>query len=184
MYLVNCFAIPLVPEQSTTIPVNIEPIDTEKPIKPIVFSHDSNPFDPKSYSFRVDANRDVSKPERSSAANPMVKLSRVLPIQNRTSTARQQRIHVFPPLFVYRQEQAMRRRATARPSIDPDRLYPYPPVPLDPYYYHHQPEQQQPYPNGYYTDYYYEPYPYPYNSGDYISNDLPHGAPEYWYPYH
>lgn len=157
--------MPLTPEQ-TMVPPTIEPISTKESND---FPHDSNRFDQISHSFQEASNHhNPSKAENSSATNAMVKLSRVLPMQS----ARQQRIHVFRPLFVYRQEQAMRRRATARPPIDPDRLYPYsPPYPYDPYYYH---QPQQHYASSYYPDYYYEPYPYP--SDDY--------APDYWYPYH
>lgn len=166
-HLVSCYALPLVPEQ-TTVPAIVEPITTGEPI---VFSHDSNPFDKKSYSFQEGSNQNTSKPENSHAIHPMVKLSKVWPMQK----PRQQRIHVFRPLFVYRQEQAMRRRATARPSIDPDRFYPSS-YPYDPYYYYQHQHPDQHYANGYYPDYNYEPYPYQYTSDDY--------TPEYWYPYH
>lgn len=176
--LISCFALPLVLEQ-TAVPIKIEPITTEFPMQ---FSHDSKLFDAKNSSIQESSNENVPKPESSNAINRIVKVGKVLPMQNE----RQQRIHVFRPLFVYRQEQqAMKKRATARPSIDPDRQFLYPPFPYDPYYYYHHHHPDHHYANNYYhDDYYYDPYAYPYPSDDYITNDLLHGAPDYWYPYH
>lgn len=86
---------------------------------------------------------------------------------------RQQRIHVFRPLFVYRQEQeAMRRRATVRPQIDPSHYYPH--YPYHPYHLQHQQHAPQ------YPDYFDS---FPHKNFDYISNDLINPASDYWY-YH
>lgn len=169
-YFRSGFAIPLTSE--SPIATTIEPITTQKPI---VFSRDSNPFDPLSYSFHSGSNSNLSKPNVTSiSANSMAKHLNVLPLAKPSNNARQQRIHVFRPLFVYRQEQeAMRRRAA---TVRPSHYYPYHSYyPYDPYHYQHQ--QQQHYDQRY-PDYYDS---LPHKSFDYISNDLTHPAPDYWY---
>lgn len=157
------FTLPLTTDTSPT--TTIERITTQEPI---VFSHDSNPFDPSSHSFQSGSNLNVTKPDLNAInAIPMTKHHNVLPLAK--TSKRQQRIHVFRPLFVYRQEQAMRRRGTARPSIDPHHFYPYHP------YYPYQPYQHH------YADYYNS---LPHENFDYFSNDLTNAGPDYWYPYH
>lgn len=160
-YFRNGFALPFTTKTSTS--TTIEPITTQKPI---VFSHDSDPFDSSSYSFYLGSNSNVTKPDLNAiSAISITKHHNVLPLSKPSTNSRQQRIHVFRPLFAYRKEQAMRRRATARPSFDPVHFHPH-----YPYYPYHQ-----------YADYFDS---LPHAQFDYVSNDLSNAAPDYWYPYH
>lgn len=149
--------------------MTIEPT-TIKPttIAPIIFSHDSNPFDSASISFLI-SNLNVTKPNVTSLpfnGSPVSKWANVIPLPKLISGYRQKRIHVFRPLFVYRQEQAQKKRASAKPSIDPDRYYNRPQYP---YYYPHAPPPPPPYP--YPSDLYNIHYP------DYVPNDLSIAGP-------
>lgn len=179
-YLISCTALPLslqseiiLTTTTTTSTTTSKPIEMDKPV---VFSHDENPFDVSSFSFEFGKNLNISQPNPNSIHDiPIVKHHHVLPLSHSSArNARQKRLHVFRPLFVYRQEQAMRRRATARPPIDPDRFYHYP---YYPYYYHdHHHQYADEYPGSYDT--------HPIKSYDYVSNDLLHDkihAYDYWY---
>lgn len=172
-YLVSSSVLPLPFEASTETKPPAQPQlrPPENRENPVIFSHDTNPFDALSYSFQSGSNVNISKPDFSTAVgSPVTKFAKVLPL---SGNARQQRVNVFRPLFVYRQEQAMKRRKDqARPPFDPDRFYHYPH-----YSYHSQHHQHA----HRYPDYY---EPYPYKNYDYISNEVANGAPDYWYPYH
>lgn len=92
------------------------------------------------------------------------------------------RVHVFRPLFVYRQEQAMKNRPNdGRPPFDPDRFYHN--YPYYHYYHHHQNQQQQ---QHHYTSGYPDLYDsFPFKNFDYVANDLSaENIPTYdfWYP--
>lgn len=106
------------------------------PQQTIVFSHDINPFDPNSISFKQNSNANITKPTTTTIQNdanstnslpfngsPISKYSSVLPLAN--NGMRQQRVHVFRPLFVYRQQEAMKNRVTGKPPINPDRYRPH-----------------------------------------------------------
>lgn len=170
-YLISCFAIPF-PLQPTLQPSTEEvPIDTA-----VVFSHDKNPFDPLSDSFQSkDSLNSSSKPNPNQIDRlPIAKLHRVVPLPKSSTNMRQQRLHVFRPLFVYRQEQAMRKQMTPRPPIDSDRYYHYPYYPQ----YFHQPDH-------YHHEHYANGYPelyehYQFKNYDYVSNDISsHRLPAY-----
>lgn len=170
-YLIYCSALPLSLQSEITLTTSTT---TSKPVemdKPIVFSHDQNPFDLSSFSFGFDDKLNISQPKLNAFHDiPIVKLHQVLPLNPSYRNMRQKRLQAFRPLFVYRQEQAqaqaqaMRRHATARPPIDPDQFYHYP---YYPHYYH------------LYAD------DYPDNSYDYQSNHLSHDTfhtIDHWYP--
>ncbi|XP_055310332.1 uncharacterized protein LOC129573605 [Sitodiplosis mosellana] len=186
-FISGIVALPL--SQTSTAPPTKSPDLMEIPV---VFTHDVNPFDPSSISFQLGSNLNVSKPSPDSISkSPIVKLHQVIPLLKleeplnpplaKLNNTRQMRVHIFRPLFVYRQEQAMKNRPMdGRPSFDPDRFY-Y----NYPYYhhYHHQKQQHQQhqYAIGY-PDFYES---YPFKNYDYVTNDLSADrfpTYDFWYP--
>lgn len=92
--------------------------------------------------------------------NFMSQLTNIIPLNySALNSSREQRIHVFRPLFVYRQEQMMKKR------VKPDRVS----GSSKPNYGSYAP----PYPYPYYPNPYSSVYPYPY----------PYPYPSYSYPY-
>lgn len=147
-----------------------------------MFTHNVNAFDPSLIS--VGSILNVSKPSPNSISkSPIVELHRVIPLVKPLNNTRQMRVHVFRPLFVYRQEQAMKKHPMdGRPPFDPDRFdnlnYPY-----NPYtnYYHQYHQNHHLYANGY-PDFYES---HPFKGYDYVPNDLSANRyPIYdlWYP--
>lgn len=147
---------------------------TQSPIlqQPIVFSHDTNPFDKNSISFTQHSNLNVTKPTQNANGtsapplngSPISKYSSVLPLGKSISGARQQRIHTFRPLFVYRQQQAMKNRVTAKPPINIDRYRPQ-----------HATYIQPPYQLPYYYNYHASPHP------EYSQNDVTNAGAFDWF---
>lgn len=179
-HVVSYSALPLSLDLSSTS--TIAPTEqTASTDAPIVFSHDIDPFNSSSLSFRLNSNLNISKPdEKSIHSSPMVKLYSVLPL---AKSHRQQRVHVFRPLFVYRQEQAMKNRPN-KPPIDPDRFNQHRPYyPYQPYPYH----PNRPYPPLFYNQLaggYLDAYDHnSFKNYDDISNDLSGARDPYdfWY---
>lgn len=174
--MINGFvALPLL--QTSTVSTTASPKSTENTV---VFTHNVNAFDPSLIS--VGSILNVSKPSSNSILkSPIVKLHRVIPLVKPLNNTRQMRVHVFRPLFVYRQEQAMKKHSmNSRPPFDPDRFYIGNNYPYNPYtnYYH---QNHHLYTNGY-PDIYES---YPFKDYDYVPNDLSANRyPIYdlWYP--
>lgn len=189
-HIISHSALPLSSQtpttELTTAPTTIatDPVLTDKPI---VYSHDIDPFNRSSLSFQLNENLTISKPDANAIASmPIVKLHKVLPLAKPSTNHRQQRLNVFRPLFVYRQEQAEKNREKRKP-YNPDRFRPNAYYPHHPYPYPNHAYPYPPYSPSYYNQYasgyldYYDQHAYK-NYND-ISNDLS-GARDpydYWY---
>lgn len=118
-------------------------------------AHDTNSFKNSSKSnliFHMHNNSNQSKSDSGPESSSLLEL-------HNTNNARKQRVYVFRPLFVYRQEQAMKKRSKTGIPIDPDRFYHYP-------YYPYYPHQY----GSAYPHRIFESYPFRYN--DYVSNEI------------
>lgn len=164
-------SLPLTPPTRHTPdqPPHLPPIPY--PSGPIIFSHDTNPFDAHSTSFSSNPNTNISAPvfdaDRPFNGSPMARYVNVLPLARsvRAQPNRQDRVLVFRPLFVYRQEQAKKNQMGMRPPQRPP-YYPYTDSPYAPPFN---------YPPGYYDLYDSAPY------YDLAHNELPHEPVNDWY---
>lgn len=188
-YLINGVLVLPLSQTSTsppTPPSSTKSTDTFE--KHVVFSHDENPFDATSNSFQMGSNLNTSQPSPNSISkSPIVKLHQVIPLPKPSNNTRQMRVHVFRPLFVYRQEQAMKNRPNdGRPPIDADRFYHNYPYYHYYHHHHHENQQQQQQQQHHYASRYPDLYDsFPFKNFDYVANDLSaENIPTYdfWYP--
>lgn len=86
------------------------------PSAPITFSHDSDPFDPKSSSFTSKLNPNTTAPvfdaKKRFNGIPIAKYASVVPLARalKPQNQRQDRLLPFRPLFVYRQQQVKKQQ--------------------------------------------------------------------------
>lgn len=180
-YFVSSTPLPLSsPTHSTLETSSLLPPTASKSLRTIVFSHDFNPFDPNSNSFQSNTNNNITKPNFDNQlpfnGSPVSKYANVIPLARsmKDDSIRQGRVLTFRPLFVYRQQQAMKNRP--KPNRYHDGYYP----PQSHYY----PSAPNPHYNPYnnYDDLYEPPY-HSYNDyGD--NNNLWYGPerPQFYEP--
>lgn len=125
---------------TTTLQTTTEhPTPISNPSARIIFSHDTNPFDPSSSSFISDLNPNTTAPvfdaKKPFNGSPMARYTSVLPLARalKPQDQRKDRMLVFRPLFVYRQQEAKKQQMQMQMQMQLHmRPPPYPYLPYGP----------------------------------------------------